>query len=76
MELNMLMTAPAHPPLEHVTKPFLTTEELAHYTNTAPQTWRIRSCKGTGPLAPIKIPGTNRLNWPTGAVRKMLGVTA
>ncbi len=64
------------PPLEQVTKPGLTTAELAHYTNMAQQTWRVKACYGTAPegLHPIRICG--RLNWPTAGVKKLLGVTA
>ena len=57
------------PPLETVTKPHLTTEELSFYTNTKPQTWRVKACYETYPpeLKPVRIFG--RLNWPTAGAR-------
>lgn len=63
-----------YPPLDQVTRPNLTTEEIAYYSNSAPQTWRLHACRGTGPIRPRRIPGLARLYWPTEAVRKMLGV--
>jgi hypothetical protein len=62
------------PPLERVTKPTLTTFEIAYYFNQSPHTWRYHSCRETYPaeLRPIKI--GNRLNWPTAAVKKILGI--
>ena len=69
-------TAP-FPPLELVTKPNLTTAEIAYYANQAEQTWRIHACLETFPegLRPRRIGG--RLNWPTaGAKKLLLGVPA
>jgi hypothetical protein len=62
------------PPLESVTKPHLTTHELAHYTNLRPQTWWMKACYDSAPegLRPLKICG--RLAWPTEAVKRWLGV--
>jgi hypothetical protein len=60
------------PPLESITRPNLTTDEIAHYTNMRPQTWRCYACKGTGPIKPLRIGA--RLNWPTQAVRELVGV--
>ncbi len=62
------------PPLELVTKPNLTTEEIAYYTNKAEQTWRLHACKETYPagLRPFKI--GRDLNWPTAGVKKLCGV--
>ena len=64
----------AFPPLESVTKPHLTTHELAHYTNMAPQTWRMKACYDSAPegLRPLRICG--RLAWPTEAVKRLCGV--
>ena len=65
---------PPFPALELVTKPGLTTAEIAYYANQAPQTWRIHACRETFPegLRPRRIGG--RLNWPTaGAKRLLLG---
>ncbi len=63
-----------YPPLETVTKPNLTTEELSFYSNQKPQTWRVKACRETYPeyLRPIRIGG--RLNWPTAGVKKLCGV--
>ena len=67
-------TAP-YPPLELVTKPNLTTAEIAYYANQAEQTWRIHACRETFPegLRPRRIGG--RLNWPTAGAKKLMGVT-
>lgn len=65
------------PPLESVTKPNLTTAELAFYSNMAAQTWRAKACYETFPdgLRPLRVCG--KLAWPTaGAKRLLLGVTA
>lgn len=66
----------AFPPLGSVTKPHLTTHELAHYSNLSPQTWRMKACYGKHPegLNPIRLCG--RLAWPTEAVKRWLGVVA
>jgi len=60
------------PPLELVTKPNLTTAEIAYYANQAEQTWRIHACRETFPegLRPRRIGG--RLNWPTAGAKKLL----
>ena len=62
-------------PLELVTKPNLTTRELAHYTNMAEQSWRVKACYGTFPegLAPLRICG--KLNWPTAGAKKLVGIS-
>lgn len=67
-------TSTQFPPLESVTKPNLTTAEIAYYANQAQQTWRIHACRETYPegLRPIRIGG--RLNWPTKGAKKLLGV--
>jgi len=66
--------AAAFPPLESVTKPHLTTHEIAHYSNLSAQTWRMKKCYDSAPegLRPIKICG--RLAWSTQAVKRWLGV--
>jgi hypothetical protein len=65
---------PPYPPLALVTKPNLTTAEIAYYANQAQQTWRIHACRETFPeaLRPIRIGG--RLNWPTSGAKKLCGV--
>ncbi len=64
----------AFSPLESVTKPHLTTHEIAHYSNLSTQTWRMKRCHDSVPkgLEPIKICG--RLAWPTAAVKRWLEV--
>lgn len=59
-------------PLEQVTKPVLTTAEIAFYTNTQPQTWRAYACYDNAPggLKPLRIGG--RLCWPTACAKKLL----
>lgn len=67
--------SPQHyPPLEQVTKPNLTTAELAFYSNMAEQTWRVKACYDTAPegLRPRRVCG--RLAWPTAGAKKLLGV--
>jgi hypothetical protein len=59
-------------PLEQVTKPNLTTAELAYYSDLAEQTWRAHACKETFPegLRPRRVCG--RLAWPTAGAKKLL----
>lgn len=61
---------PHFPPLSEVTRPGITTEEIAYYTNTRPQTWRVHACRQTGGIRPRKIGG--KLFWPTDAVRALV----
>jgi len=63
-----------YPPLALVTKPNLTTAELAFYSNMAAQTWRVKACYDTAPdgLRPLRVCG--RLAWPTSGAKKLLGV--
>lgn len=65
---------PTFPPLELVTKPNLTTKELAYYSNMAEQTWRVKACYENFPdgLRPLRVCG--KLAWPTASVKKLLGV--
>jgi len=65
-----------HLPLEQVTKPNLTTAELAFYSNMAAQTWRVKACYDTAPdgLRPLRVCG--KLAWPTAGAKKLLGVAA
>ena len=59
-------------PLELVTKPGLTTAELAYYSDLKEQTWRAHACKETFPegMRPRRICG--RLSWPTAGAKKLL----
>jgi hypothetical protein len=61
-------------PLEQITKPYLTTNELAHFTNMQPQSWRVKACHETYPegLRPLRVCGN--LDWPTAGAKKLLGV--
>lgn len=63
-------------PLEHVTKPNLTTAETAHYLNRRPQTLRAWACLENFPggLRCHRIGGL--LAWPTAQVKALAGVTA
>ena len=63
-----------YPALEQVTKPNLTTAEIAYYSNMAEQTWRVKACYETFPdgLRPLRVCG--RLAWPTAGAKKLLGV--
>ena len=63
-----------YPPLEQVTKPNLTTRELAYYSDLAEQTWRVKACHETFPegLRPLRVCG--KLAWPTAGAKKLLGV--
>ncbi len=61
-------------PLQEVTKPNLTTAELAYYSNMAEQTWRVKACYDTAPegLRPLRVCG--KLAWPTVGAKKLLGI--
>lgn len=62
------------PPLEHVTKPNLTTGELAYYLNRRPQTLRGWACNEDGPIRPKRVGGL--LAWPTVKAKELAGVSA
>ena len=66
-------TAP-FPPLALVSKPNLTTAELAYYSNITAQCWRVKACYETFPegLRPLRVCG--KLAWSTLATKKLLGV--
>lgn len=59
-------------PLEQIDRPFVSTEVAAHYLNRRPQTLRVWSCRGTGPIRPVRVYG--RLAWPLSEIRRLLGV--
>ncbi len=65
-----------YPPLELETRPTVDTAAYAFYMHLAPQTARIHACKETGPIRPIRIPGSSKLHWPTAEIRRVLGVSA
>lgn len=59
-------------PLGEVTSPTVTTEAAAHFLNRRPQTLRVWSMTGSGPVTPIRIYG--RLAWPVADIKRVLGV--
>jgi len=61
-------------PLELETRPTVDTAAYAHYMHIAQQTARIHACKETGPIRPIRVPGTSKLHWPVAEIRRVLGV--
>jgi hypothetical protein len=61
-------------PLEQVTKPNLTTAEIAYYLDRRPQTLRVWACLENGPIRPRRIGGL--LAWPTAEVKALAGVSA
>jgi len=62
------------PPLEHITRPTVPTEQAGYYLDRRPQTMRMWAMKdGTGPIRPLRING--RLAWPVAELRRVLGVT-
>ena len=64
---------PPYPPLAQVTKPNLTTAELAYYLNRKPQTLRCWACRsGTGPMVAKRIGGL--LAWATADAKRIAGV--
>lgn len=67
---------PPYPPLERVTKPTLSTAEYSYYTGIQPQTARIHACKESGPLRPIRVPGSSLLRWSTAKTKILVGLTA
>ena len=66
------LLAEQFPPLEFVTKPNLTTAELAHYLDRKPQTLRNWACHEIGPLRPKRIHGI--LAWSTAETKALVGV--
>lgn len=61
-------------PLESVTKPNLTTAELAYYLNRRPQTLRGWACNEDGPIRPKRVGGL--LAWSTVEAKALAGVPA
>ena len=69
------ITTQQFPPLELVSKPNLTTAELAYYLDRRPQTLRGWAChSGTGPMVPKRIGGL--LAWSTAETKALAGVSA
>lgn len=65
-----------YPPLELVNRPFVPTEQAAHYLLRRCQTLRSWACAETYPegLRPTRIAG--RLGWPVAGIKRVLGVQA
>ena len=61
-------------PLEQETRPTVETAAYAHYMHLAEQTARIQACRETGPIRPMRIPGTSKLHWPVPEIKRLLGV--
>lgn len=61
-------------PLEHEHRPTVDTAAYAHYMHIAQQTARIHACKESGPIRPLRIPGSSKLHWPTAQIKLLLGV--
>ena len=64
------------PSLQTETRPTVDTDTAAHYLNYSSQTLRYWSHSATGPLQPLRVPGSNKLQWRTAELRALLGVTA
>ncbi len=64
---------PPFPPLALVTKPNLTTGELAYYLNRRPQTLRGWACNEDGPIRPKRVGGL--LAWSTVEAKALAGVS-
>ena len=61
-------------PLELEHRPTVDTAAYAHYMHISPQTARIHACKESGPIRPLRIPGSAKLHWPTAEIKRVLGV--
>lgn len=71
-ETSAAHNLPAFPPLEHVNRPTVPTNQAAYYLNRQPQTLRAWACLENGALRPHRISG--RLAWPVADIRKLLNV--
>lgn len=63
-----------YPPIERETRPTVTTGAYAHYLHISEQTARLHACKQTGPVRPLRIPGSAKLHWPVSEIKRVLGV--
>ena len=61
-------------PLEEEHRPTVETAAYAHYLHITPQWARVQACKETGPIRPLRIPGSAKLHWPTAEIKRVLGV--
>jgi hypothetical protein len=60
-------------PLECENRPAVETAAAAHYIGRRPNTLRIWSSHGKGPITPIRING--RLAWPVADIKRLLEVS-
>lgn len=56
--------------LDAIDRPYMTTNEAAHFLNRKPQTLRNWATRNTGPVKCVRIAG--RLSWPTAEVWALL----
>jgi hypothetical protein len=49
------------------------TATAAHHLNYSKQTLLTWACRGTGPLQPIRVRGTRKLQWRIADIRKIIG---
>jgi len=61
-------------PLELETRPTVDTAAYAHYMHLAEQTARAQACSDSGPIRPIRIPGSSKLRWPVPEMKRLLRV--
>ena len=61
-------------PLELETRPTVDTATYAHHMHLAKQTVRTQACRETGPMRPIRIPGSSKLHWSVPQMKRLLGV--
>jgi hypothetical protein len=61
------------PPIEHVTRPTVDTNQAAYYLNRQPQTLRLWASRdGSGPIRPVRCNG--RLAWKVADIKVALEV--
>jgi hypothetical protein len=63
-------------PLEDETRPTVETDACANYLHLAAQTMRLHASRETGPIRPIRIPGSAKLHWSTEDIRRVLGASS
>ena len=61
-------------PLELETRPTVDTATYAYHMHLAEQTVRTQACRESGPIRPIRIPGSSKLHWPVPQIKRLLGV--
>jgi hypothetical protein len=62
--------------IELETRPTVDTATAGHWLHLAPQTMRVHAMRQTGPIRPIRIPGSAKLHWSTEDIRRLLNVSA